>query len=68
MSAVPEDESGMDEPTPTDHDNPSFDTPTSDDGFDEPSDDVKRRNLITAAVIGGFVFLWVAYGLRGALF
>ncbi len=50
-----------------DQDQP-FEPPSADDGFNEPSEDVKRRNLITAAIIMAVIFVWVAFGLRGALF
>ena len=42
--------------------------PDADDGFHEPTDDTKRNNLITAAIICGFILLWVLYGLRKPLF
>ena len=58
----------MSESADTDEHHDNFEPPTADDGFDEPSKDVKRRNLITAAIIGTIVFVWVVYGLRGALF
>lgn len=58
----------MSNPADTDEHDGTFEPPAADDGFDEPSKDVKRRNLITAAIIGTIVFVWVVYGLRGALF
>ena len=44
------------------------DIPSADDGFSEPPDSVKRRNLITAAIILALLTAWILYGLRHAIF
>ncbi len=43
------------------------DPPEADDGFHQPSEETKRRNLITAGIILAFIFAWVVLGLRNAL-
>ncbi len=45
-----------------------FEPPEASDGFHQPSKATKRRNYITAAVIGGIVFLWILLGLYRVLF
>ena len=45
-----------------------FEPPGPSDGFHEPSDDTKRRNLITAAIIVTFLTFWILLGLRKVLF
>ncbi len=53
----------------TENDNrSSFDPPSPQDGFNAPSDEVKRRNLITAAIILGLVCMWILFGLRDMIF
>lgn len=58
----------MSESPDTAEDEDTFEPPAADDGFDEPSEEVKRRNLITAAIITAIILVWVVYGLRSALF
>lgn len=41
--------------------------PSASDGFHEPDEDTRRRNVITALVILGVLTIWVVYGLRGPL-
>ncbi len=59
---------GMKSQADIDDQNDGFSPPTPSDGFNQPSEEVKRRNLITATIILGIVLVWVVYGLRGALF
>lgn len=51
-----------------DADGQSNDLPSPEDGYREPPDETKRRNLITAAVIVALLLAWILYGLRKPLF
>jgi hypothetical protein len=46
----------------------ALEIPQAEDGFHEPSSEVKRRNLITGLIIVAFLTAWVLFGLRKALF
>ena len=55
----------------TDRDSQSddpYEPPTKSDGFHEPTEETRRRNLITVAIIVGVLVLWIGLGLRNALF
>ena len=45
-----------------------FEPPKPSDGFNAPSDEVKRRNVITGLVILGLITMWVLFGFRDMLF
>lgn len=46
----------------------SFQPPKPADGFHEPADQTRRRNLITAGIIAALVLAWILLGLRRVLF
>lgn len=50
------------------NDDESSTLPEADDGFRQPSDETRRRNLTTAAIIVVFLLFWILYGLRKPLF
>ncbi len=41
--------------------------PEPGDGFHEPSEDTRKRNITTGLIIAGIVLLWILYGLREPL-
>ena len=41
--------------------------PKPGDGFHEPSEDTKKRNITTGLIIAGVVLLWILDGLREPL-
>lgn len=45
-----------------------FEAPRPSDGFHQPSEETKRRNYITAAIIFGIIFLWILLGLYRVMF
>ena len=53
---------------PSEENEPGGDLPQASDGFHRPSEEVRRRNVITVIVILVLLSAWIFMGFRNAFF